>query len=1307
MVNLILNPSFTQGATNWTFTDCTTASTNTQFLFNNIAREITASSGTTAPVITSAIVGISAATTYTASIYVKLSADQANTSFSFSLKTYQSDGTTLVNTFTSDTKELQVSTGWYRFTVTGTSGALAVKAKISLTTTSIVNRRKFVIDGAQLVTGYSATQFDYIETVDQGQENKILNKALSPVPFPHLSGAELNADIKLGEFVFNTIDANNVAYIITGISGLYGEPEPEYQNVSRGFYADGDYDVRGRYQARQITITGSILVQDRTYVQSARDKLIRATDLVKRGAWLKVYPNGETPKAIFVRLSGSIEIDVVNPRGRMDFSLGLRAADPLMYEWNEDREDGYFVSNVVASNYEGTQTGEVTITNNGNYRTSPIYEVKGPITGTQATIFNYSNQELLRIVEPVRGERYYSITRKQMNNYVATLKFATPHDIVPGDSITVNIPTSTAIANVQFTASTDVVLFTVASTAGYSVGDSITISSLPATNTINSYNGTWTIVTVPTATTFTITDTAGATDIADTTTSGNGTAYNITNSRFDGEQVVSGVPDAKSIYFSTLYREKYALRNVSGSNVQSFTCVVFKDADYLEIDTKDQEVSLNGNSGLYRGYIDTLSDWVRLDSNNNKILLDDAQQVPLYVEKRTRVAATGSSTLSFPEPHTYSIGDNILVRDVGSTYDTTGRAVITSYSRAGNVVTAIATAHGFSTSDVAVVGGVDYAIDGRYSVTNINANAFSFVTNSSGTVYSTEVEATAKKTIAVATFGRSSNTVTLTTSTAHGLTAGSAIYVAGVHPEFDGQWYVATAADTTTLTYSTEIKYNENYPTTSAPTGANVYRRFPVLSFTDYSVTYNSGNTTGSNETNVEFGLLASVDNQRFTSISKVARQSNIATVTTTTRHGYEVGEPLTINGNTESSFYVGTGNEVKISTWSLSTNTVTVVTSASHGLLTNDKATIYGVRTGAFFDLNGQYSVTNVNATAFTYTISGPITLSYIANSYSVVDNIVRLQLTAKPEFDLNYDSLNNDYPISTQINVQGTGFPTALTGVHDIVGSDTETNVVWFTTTAGNVAPTAITAAGNTVNVVYTVTPERGRVQRVVEAVYYTINNSTGATEDLGPLMTNPAAGTRGWVRTNTAHGFIAGDTVLISGLSPLFDGTQKIAGIVGTTVFYFTVDVTTLVAHQSSTLTKAGTAVTLTFTSAHGFVPGDKIWIYAPNTTYISTGSGVQTVLTTPSTTTLKFTVSTSQTQATAQAGYKVLPYQEDADATIVYPVLDDPAPTDFTFSYKNANVTNVSGNTIADANTAGEVVFSSDARMNVFYRSAWIG
>ncbi len=62
--------------------------------------------------------------------------------------------------------------------------------------------------------------------VNQGQENAILNKALSKVPFPHLTGAELNADIILGDRTFNTIDANDVAWILTDIQGWLTTPEP-------------------------------------------------------------------------------------------------------------------------------------------------------------------------------------------------------------------------------------------------------------------------------------------------------------------------------------------------------------------------------------------------------------------------------------------------------------------------------------------------------------------------------------------------------------------------------------------------------------------------------------------------------------------------------------------------------------------------------------------------------------------------------------------------------------------------------------------------------------------------------------------------------------------------------------------------------------------------------------------------------------------------------------------------------------------------------------------------------------------------
>jgi hypothetical protein len=848
---------------------------------------------------------------------------------------------------------------------------------------------------------------------------------------------------------------------------------------------------------------------------------------------------------------------------------------------------------------------------------------------------------------------------------------------------------------------TDTATFTVSSTAGYSNGDSISISALPSTNSISDFNGNWTIKTVTSTTEFTVT--TDHADIANTATSGVGTAYNITNSRFDGEQIVSSIPDAKSVSFLTTYRETYSLRNLLGADVANSRCVVYKDADYLEIDTKDQNVALNGDGSQYRGKIDALSDWIRLEPGVNKILLDDAQQVPYYVERRE--VTSGVATLQLTEPHTFTVGDNINVVDVGANYDTAGRAKITSYSRAGNVVTAFASGFGMTTGTSVVIGGVDFAIDGQYAITNVNASAFTFVTNSSGTIYSTNTNATVKKVVAVGTYSRTSNVATLTTTTAHGLTAGQAMYVVGVHPEFDGQWYVATAADSTTLTYDTDIKFTENFPTTTANTGATVYLRFPITAYTDYSVTYRTGGSA--TESSTQFGLVSSIDSQRFASINNVSRTNNIATLTTTKKHNYQVGEYVSVEGpsSLHSTYQVSTGNAKAISEWTLASNLVTV-TSTAHGLVTNDKANIFGVRTGSFIDINGQFTVTRTNDNVFTYNIAGPIVLTYGVNKYSISNNIVRLELNAKPEFDLTYDSLNNGYPVSTQIDFESLGTATAIVGRHDVIGRDTESNVIWFATTAADVTLTSLTNTTNTVAIVYDDTPERGRVQRVIEAVYYTINNQTTGTESSGtsgPLMNSAVAGNTVWVKTNTAHGLSTGSTIEVSGLSSLFNGVQTITSV-DTNMIRFTIDNSTLVEHKNATITRAGNVATVTFTVDHDYVVGDKIWLYSP---HANITSGIFEVVT--SSTAQVFQILTGAqtgTIATGQrSGYKVLPYREDAEVFRVYPILEDPAPTDFTFSYRNSG--DAGSAAIVAADTAGEVVASSDASMKIYYRSASIG
>jgi hypothetical protein len=213
-----------------------------------------------------------------------------------------------------------------------------------------------------------------LDPTAQGLENKKVNLSLTRQPTPYLSGLKLEQDISLGSLVFNKIDSNNVIWVISDIEGWWGAPENQFPDLTRG-WGDGSYDADGRYQSRIITLTGSILPPDPSLAAAARQTLIEATDLVYKGAILKVNEPG-TAKTAFVRLSGRPIIRSVNPRGRMDFSIQLKAPDPIKYEYLADTYREISVT-------QGS-TG-VTVTNSGNTRTPVIFQLGGTITSGSLT----------------------------------------------------------------------------------------------------------------------------------------------------------------------------------------------------------------------------------------------------------------------------------------------------------------------------------------------------------------------------------------------------------------------------------------------------------------------------------------------------------------------------------------------------------------------------------------------------------------------------------------------------------------------------------------------------------------------------------------------------------------------------------------------------------------------------------------------------------------------------------------------------------------------------------------------------------
>jgi hypothetical protein len=232
------------------------------------------------------------------------------------------------------------------------------------------------VDGTteyELFAQWVPTFYDSADPAVQAEENRLVNKALTKLPIPHISGLKLEADIRLENLILNTIDDDGVVWVCTDIDGWWGFPEPQLPDLVRG-WSDGSYDAKGRWNSRILTLKGTFLTQDPSQVPAARAKLIEAADLVYKNGVLVV--NEEPAKSAVVRLSGSPDIKTVTARGRTEFSIGLRAADPIKYEYSEDSEDGYRTEVFTPS----SGTASAVLTNAGNIEVPIIIELSQGFT---------------------------------------------------------------------------------------------------------------------------------------------------------------------------------------------------------------------------------------------------------------------------------------------------------------------------------------------------------------------------------------------------------------------------------------------------------------------------------------------------------------------------------------------------------------------------------------------------------------------------------------------------------------------------------------------------------------------------------------------------------------------------------------------------------------------------------------------------------------------------------------------------------------------------------------------------------------
>jgi hypothetical protein len=522
--NLVVNPSFKTDATGWTGTgSATVARITTDAFFGSTCLQVTKAASSNSGAVISSRVSVTAATSYAVAAYVKVPAGYETGVFQVNVAWYTAaSGGSLISTSSTISSQIIDGDGWVRLMGVFTAPALSLGALISIVQpTAGTASEIFYVDAVM----FEAASYvgEYFDDITQAAENKYVNLGLTPLPFPKITGLKLNADVSIGGLILNTVDENGVVWICTDIEGWWVHPEPEVRDIPRG-WGDGSYDVRGRYQARQITLNGVFLVPDPSYVAQARAKLIKETDLVYVGDWLRT---DESPvKASYVRLSGRPEIKTINSRGRTEFSIGLRAPDPLKYEWYEGHELGYRSVTILGANSGVSgQDGIGQVNNTGNAYAPVVLEVTGPVTGP-ATIQNNTTNEAITIIGSLRGVLTPTVTNKALTDDVATLTTSAAHGLLAGDQIVVSGVDST-------------------------------------------FNGTYTIIDVPTTVTLT-----------------------------------------------------YAKTNTNVSSTSASGTVTF-GPDILEIDTRDHEVALNGDVVGKRSLIDVLAEWTLLTPGVNEFSFVD------------------------------------------------------------------------------------------------------------------------------------------------------------------------------------------------------------------------------------------------------------------------------------------------------------------------------------------------------------------------------------------------------------------------------------------------------------------------------------------------------------------------------------------------------------------------------------------------------------------------------------------------------------------------------------------------------------
>ncbi len=898
---------------------------------------------------TSVNIPVSAGMDYAASAYVRVPVTSPATEaaeITLKIRWKDSDSVYLSETFSElSTALIAPDQDWTRLSAIGIAPVSAVYAEIYVyqipvgTAGQTFHVDAVLMEQADYVGGY-------LDNLTQAEEDVFVNRALSPRQSTTIGGMELNADITIGNLVLNTIDEYGVVWVCTDMQGWWGQADPEIPDIPRGV-EDGSYDVIGRYQSRQMTLTGVFLPQSTDQIERARDQLISATNLVRTGTWLRANEDPTSPyptRAAYVRLAGRPQIQTINSRGRTEFSIPLKAADPVKYGWNDADNAGLVYYNIAGD------TGTGFVTNYGTADVTAAFQITGP-AGAGSTIYNSLTNETITLASPLRGAgSIANITNVEIYNGTATITTQDDHQLLVGDIITVSgagAPYDSVGTTYTVTASFRSAPYTVS--FALDEPDELKRVSNGALQLVN--NDILVVDTYSRSVSFNG-DIVGHRSKVDTLTDWIKFAPGVNNITFNDSIDVNSVIYKKFDPDTALAQLEF-------------------ETSHFMIPGQEIEVNLPESTGLVAKSLTsnevTLTTPVGHGFSVGDVI--DVQTIEVS-EVANKVLDSNIVTLTTVVDGGFAAGDNIDV-ELSVT-----KNILSKSSTAGTVTLKTADPHGFSTGDsVTVTLPTSAPISGK----SLSANIAS-ITTSSAHNYSVgdSVTVTLPTTATVTNKVTSGSSVVLTTSAAHYFSINDRVAVAlptsavltGTR-SFSGSNYVnvsATEATTTTC-----------YLTVPTGHGFTVGQQIMV---TGVSSRFNGTHTitnVGATSVDYEFAGSAQAETAITSGIAVNITSSYLCTVNTSAAHNFSVGDVITVA--------VDIPTTATVTNRTATTTECTLTTASTHNFSVGETITVSGISAR----YNGTFVITAVNAGSktITYAFSGDAESS-TSSSGSIVNNMI-----------------------------------------------------------------------------------------------------------------------------------------------------------------------------------------------------------------------------------------------------------------------------------------------------------------------------